>query len=54
MARLDAMHGRLAAMVQAIKTIRPALGSFYTSLSDEQKAQFNAMGQQNRIDGRPG
>ena len=54
MARLNAMNSRLAAMVQAIKTIRPVLGSFYTSLSDEQKAQFNAMGQQNRSDGRPG
>ena len=31
-------------MVQAIKTIRPALSSFYTSLSDEQKAQFNGSG----------
>jgi hypothetical protein len=54
MARLDATYGRLAAMVRAVKTVRPALGSFYASLSDEQKAQFNTMGEQNRGGGRPG
>jgi hypothetical protein len=26
--------------------LRPTLGAFYASLSDEQKAQFNALGQQ--------
>jgi LTXXQ motif family protein len=46
-ARLDAMSDRLHAMLQATKPLRPALGSFYASLSDEQKAQFNTMGQQN-------
>jgi len=46
-ARLDAMSSRLDAMVQAVKALRPTLGAFYASLSDEQKAQFNAMGQQN-------
>ena len=45
--RLDAMNNRLDAMVQAAKTLRPTLGAFYASLSDEQKAQFNSMGQQN-------
>jgi hypothetical protein len=45
--RLDAMNNRLDAMVQAVKTLRPPLGTFYASLSDEQKAQFNSMGQQN-------
>ena len=45
-ARLDAMSNRLDAMVQAVKGLRPTLGAFYASLSDEQKAQFNAMGQQ--------
>ncbi|HXW49370.1 MAG TPA: Spy/CpxP family protein refolding chaperone, partial [Xanthobacteraceae bacterium] len=45
-ARLDAMNNRLNAMVQAVKSLRPALGAFYATLSDEQKAQFNAMGQQ--------
>jgi hypothetical protein len=46
-ARLDAASNRLQAMVQAVKTVRPALGVFYASLSDEQKARFNSMGQQN-------
>jgi hypothetical protein len=46
-ARLDAMNNRLDAMVQAVKTLRPTLGTFYAALSDEQKAQFNSMGQQN-------
>jgi len=45
-ARLDAIGTRLHSMVQAIKTLRPTLGSFYASLSDEQKARFNGMGQQ--------
>jgi hypothetical protein len=45
-ARLDAMNNRLDSMVQAVKHLRPTLGTFYASLSDEQKAQFNAMGQQ--------
>jgi hypothetical protein len=34
-------------MVQAVKTLRPMLATFYASLSDEQKAQFNNMGQRN-------
>jgi hypothetical protein len=46
-ARLDAMSDRLHAMVQAIDAVRPKLAAFYDSLSDEQKARFNAMGQQN-------
>jgi hypothetical protein len=45
-ARLDAMSNRLDAMVHSVKGLRPTLGDFYASLSDEQKAQFNAMGQQ--------
>ena len=45
-ARLDTMNNRLDAMVRAVKTLRPALGAFYASLGDEQKAQFNSMGQQ--------
>jgi LTXXQ motif family protein len=42
--RLEAMHKRLAAMLQAVQTVRPALESFYQSLNDEQKARFNAIG----------
>ena len=44
-ARLDAVEARLKAMDQAVKAIRPALDAFYTSLTDEQKARFNMMGQ---------
>jgi LTXXQ motif family protein len=43
--RLDAVTKRLDAMIQAVKIVRPALDTFYVSLSDEQKARFNAMGQ---------
>jgi hypothetical protein len=44
--RLDAMSTRLDAMRQALDAVRPALAKFYDSLSDEQKARFNAMGRQ--------
>jgi hypothetical protein len=40
------MSARLDAMVHSVKGLRPTLSAFYASLSDEQKAQFNAMGQQ--------
>ena len=53
-ARLDEMHNRLGAMVQAAKNLRPTLATFYASLSDEQKAQFNIMGQQNAGDANGG
>jgi hypothetical protein len=42
--RLDAMHDRLAAMVEAAKFLQPALEGFYASLSNEQKATFNTLG----------
>ena len=48
--RLDAMAKRLQAMVQAVALIRPSLDAFYGSLSDEQKARFNAVGQNERPD----
>ena len=44
-ARLDAINKRLNAMLDAVKTVRAALDSFYAALSDEQKAQFNTIGQ---------
>ena len=53
-ARLDEMNNRLGAMVQAVKNLRPTLATFYASLSDEQKAQFNTMGQQNAGDANGG
>jgi hypothetical protein len=42
--RFDAVSKRLDAMSAAIKTVRPALDSFYSSLTDEQKARFNILG----------
>jgi len=42
--RFDAVGTRLNAMENAIKMVRPALASFYDSLSDEQKARFNTLG----------
>jgi len=44
-ARLDAVDGRLAAMQRAVYLVSTALESFYATLSDEQKAQFEAIGQ---------
>ena len=43
-ARLDAVEGRLDAMQQAVYLVSTALGDFYAALSDEQKAQFEAIG----------
>jgi hypothetical protein len=43
-ARVDTVTTRLGALADAIKSIRPALESFYASLNDEQKARFNMMG----------
>ncbi len=42
--RLDAMEKRLQAMIQAANTVKPALETFYGSLSAEQKARFNVIG----------
>lgn len=44
--RLDVMEKRLQAMIDAAKTVKPALASFYASLTSEQKARFNRIGQQ--------
>jgi hypothetical protein len=41
--RLAAMRVRVQAMLQAVQTVRPALDTFYASLSDEQKERFNAL-----------
>lgn len=43
-ARLAAMERRLEAMLQAVKTVRPAFDSFYASLTDEQKARLAEAG----------
>lgn len=42
--RLDAVKGRLSAMIDSLQTVRPKLAAFYALLSDEQKAKFNTMG----------
>jgi hypothetical protein len=44
--RLDAMAKRLHAMLDASKSLRPALARFYDLLNDEQKARVNAMSPQ--------
>ena len=43
-ARLAAVATRLDAILQSIGTVRPALDNFYSSLTDEQKAAFDAIG----------
>ena len=43
-ARLEAMEKRMDAMLQAIKTVRPAFDAFYATLTDEQKAKLNTAG----------
>jgi LTXXQ motif family protein len=43
--RLDATKKRVAALLEAADIVRPAVSDFYASLSDEQKARFNSMGQ---------
>ena len=45
-ARLVAVGKRLGTMLQAVKLVRSALDDFYGTLSDEQKAQFEAIGPQ--------
>ncbi|MBO0752458.1 MAG: Spy/CpxP family protein refolding chaperone, partial [Bradyrhizobiaceae bacterium] len=47
-ARLEAISKRLDTMRTALKNIRSALDDLYADLSDEQKAQFNQIGQSGR------
>jgi hypothetical protein len=42
--RLRAMINRVSATLEAVKIVQPALENFYSSLSDEQQASFNALG----------
>ena len=44
-ARLDAVDGRLTSMLQAVGLVSAALEDLYATLSDEQKARFEAIGQ---------
>jgi hypothetical protein len=41
--RLEAMERRLEAMLEAVRTVKPALDDFYASLTDEQKARLNML-----------
>ena len=41
-ARLAATETRLEAMLQALKTVRPAFDAFYATLNDAQKARLDA------------
>jgi hypothetical protein len=45
-ARLAAVGKRLDTMLQAVKLVSAALNNFYATLSDEQKARFEAIGPQ--------
>jgi hypothetical protein len=45
-ARLAAVGKRLETMLQAVKLVSASLNDFYSSLSDEQKARFEAIGPQ--------
>lgn len=40
--RTDAMEKRMDTMLQALRTMRPALEAFYASLSDEQKGRVDS------------
>ena len=42
--RLNFMEKRTEAMLQAIKTVRPAFDALYASLNDEQKARLDSVG----------
>jgi hypothetical protein len=48
-ARLDAVDGRLDALQRAVGLVSAALEAFYATLSDEQKAQFEAIGQKRTV-----
>ena len=46
--RLAAMQNRIEAMIAAVATVQPPLEKFYGLLSDEQKAQLTALGNDQR------
>jgi hypothetical protein len=41
--RVEVQERRLSAMLEAVRTVQPALDDFYATLSDEQKARFAAI-----------
>jgi LTXXQ motif family protein len=52
--RLADMQQRLEGLVQAVGIVQPPLAKFYDSLSDEQKARFNALGEPSGQNGPQG
>jgi len=44
LSRLAAVNRRLQSMLQAVSQVNDALDDFYATLSEEQKAQFEAIG----------
>ena len=52
-ARLEAVRKRLDVMLEGVKSVRAALDDFYGKLSDEQKAQFEAIGQRRSASSDP-
>lgn len=46
--RMEAMEKRMDVMLQAVKTMRPALDAFYATLTDEQKAELDSRGGRGR------
>jgi len=42
--RMAFMEKRMEAMLEAIKTVRPAFEAFYAAMSDEQKARLDGVG----------
>lgn len=47
--QMEAMEKRMEAMLQAVKSVRPALEAFYATLSEEQKAQLNGASTARRL-----
>ena len=47
--RMEATEKRLEAMLQAVKSVRPAFEAFYATLSDDQKASLNSGPGRNRF-----
>jgi hypothetical protein len=47
--RTEAMEKRMDAMLQAVRTVRPALEALYATLSDEQKARLDSNSRRGRF-----
>jgi hypothetical protein len=47
--RMEFMERRMEAMLQSVKTVRPAFDAFYATLSDEQKARLDSPSDRGRF-----